>query len=173
MSVIPFIEGNRILEIGHGPGHLQRFLLSRQLFAVGLDESTQMGRLAKRRTAGSARLTRGLAQQLPFAESTFDTVVSTFPAEYIFDPATLTEAYRVLTDAGRLIILPGAVITGPGAWDRCMAWLFRITGQTPPNLSELIHERSKEPFAKAGLHVEVQELDIKSSIVFIMIATKG
>jgi len=27
MSVVPFIEGNRILEIGHGPGHLQRILL--------------------------------------------------------------------------------------------------------------------------------------------------
>src|SRR5512132_3245594 len=46
LSVIPFIEGTRILEIGHGPGHLQRNLLSRDLFAVGVDESAQMGRLA-------------------------------------------------------------------------------------------------------------------------------
>src|SRR5689334_21291852 len=28
LSVIPFLEGNQILEIGHGPGHLQRVLLS-------------------------------------------------------------------------------------------------------------------------------------------------
>src|SRR6266516_4930630 len=48
MSVIQFIEGKRILEIGHGPGHLQRLLLSRNLFAIGIDESAQMGRLAKR-----------------------------------------------------------------------------------------------------------------------------
>src|ERR1044072_4937008 len=47
-SVVPFIEGNRVLEMGHGPGHLQRILLSRGLFAVGIDESTQMGRLAQR-----------------------------------------------------------------------------------------------------------------------------
>ena len=38
MSVVPFIEGKRILEIGHGPGHLQRLLLSLGLIAVGIDE---------------------------------------------------------------------------------------------------------------------------------------
>jgi len=172
MEVIPFIEGTHILEIGHGPGHLQRILLSRKLIAVGLDESAQMGRLAKRNTDDSARLTRGLAQQLPFPDSTFDTVLSTFPSEYIFDPVTLTEANRVLTGKGRFVILPGTVITGRGVWDRFMAWLFRVTGQTPPNLSEIIHERSKEPFAKAGFQVEVHELDVKSSIVFIVVATK-
>ena len=196
MEVVPFLSGTRILELGHGPGHLQRFLLSRNLVAVGVDESAQMGRLAKHRAddylrfqniplqtrdsmpgsqhPGSAHsnLTRGLAQELPFAESAFDTVISTFPAEYIFDIRTLTEAYRVLTDAGRFVILPGAVITGRGAWDRFMAWLFRFTGQTPPNLSEVIHERSKNPFTEAGFKLEVHEIDVKSSTVFVMVATK-
>jgi ubiquinone/menaquinone biosynthesis C-methylase UbiE len=27
MTVLPFIEGTRILELGHGPGHLQRACL--------------------------------------------------------------------------------------------------------------------------------------------------
>lgn len=193
MEVVPFIAGSRVLEIGHGPGHLQRVLLSRGLIAVGLDESRQMGRLAKRRIENDplppvnahtksssthqpayaqSNITRGLAQGLPFPDSTFDTVVSTFPAEYIFDPVTLTEAYRVLTRNGRFVILPGAVITGRGIWDRFMAWVFRFTGQTPPNLSEIIHKRSKEPFDNAGFQLEIHELDVKSSIVFIMVATK-
>jgi SAM-dependent methyltransferase len=194
MEVVPFIEGTRVLEIGHGPGHLQRVLLSRGLVAVGLDESREMGRLAKRRideffrstgnppakgistslTAyAQGNLTRGLSQHLPFPQSAFDSVVSTFPAEYIFDPRTLTEAHRVLTETGRFVILPGAVITGRGLWDRFMAWVFRFTGQTPPNLSEVLHERSKEHFANAGFQLEVHELDVKSSIVFIMVATKS
>ena len=194
MEVVPFLSGTRILELGHGPGHLQRLLLSRGLTAVGVDESAQMGRLAKRRiieeqfrlskksgdeALGTQRiayaqnnLVRGLAQGLPFPTATFDTVVSTFPAEYIFDARTLTEAYRVLTPAGRFVILPGAVITGRGIRDRFLAWLFRFTGQTPSNLSEIIHERSKEPFANAGFQLQVHELSVKSSIVFIMIATK-
>jgi ubiquinone/menaquinone biosynthesis C-methylase UbiE len=194
MEVVPFIEGTRVLEIGHGPGHLQRLLLSRGLVAVGLDESRQMGRLAKRRIdeffrseslpfegtskpqnayAQKNNLTRGVAQHLPFPESMFDSVVSTFPAEYIFDSRTLSEAHRVLTESGRFIILPGAVITGRGLWDRFMAWTFRFTGQTPPDLSEVLHERSKEHFANAGFQLEVHELDVKSSIVFIMVATKS
>jgi ubiquinone/menaquinone biosynthesis C-methylase UbiE len=194
MEVLPFIEGTRVLEIGHGPGHLQRILLSRGLVAVGLDESRQMGHLAKQRidrffqekenTASASpsthqrayaqsNIARGVAQTLPFSASVFDSVVSTFPAEYIFDPLTLDEAHRVLTETGRFIILPGAVITGRGLWDRFMAWTFRFTGQTPPDLSEVLHDRSKEHFAKAGFHLEVHELDVRASIVFIMVATKS
>lgn len=172
LEAAPFIEGARILELGHGPGHLQRILLDRGLVAVGLDESPQMARLAKRNTAGAAHLTRGLAQRLPFADSTFDTVVATFPAEYIFDPVTLTEANRVIKENGRFVVLPGAIITGRGTWDRFLSWLFRITRQTPPNLSEIVHERSKKLFAEAGFRVAIHELKVKSSLVFIMTATK-
>jgi len=200
MSVIPFLEGRRILEIGHGPGHLQRVLLSRGLVAVGIDESASMGRLAKHnlRRAAVARsqstsssatpdraapvlksgytqtnLTRGVAQRLPFPNEAFHTVVATFPAEYIFDPVTLTEAWRVLAPGGRFVILPGAVITGRGGLDRLLAWIFRITGETPPNLSEMLHQRTKEPFAKVGFQVEIHEIAVKSSLVFIVSATKN
>ena len=195
MSVLPFIEGTHILEIGFGPGHLQRALLSRGLVAVGIDESAQMARLARhnltKRIASipsvsenhnvpqthqsdyaQISLLRGLAQHLPFCDHSFDTMVATFPAEYIFELPTLVEAHRVLTGNGRLIILPGASILGRGIRDRFLAWLFRITGETPLDLYQILHEKSKRSFTKAGFHVQVQELEIRSSIVFIMIATK-
>ena len=188
LSVAPFIEGRRILEIGHGPGHLQRLLLSRGLLAVGLDESSQMGRLAERNLRRFFRtptnqalqyadtqisLTRGVAQHLPFRAESFDTLVATFPAEYIFDSKTLAEAQRVLSPNGRFIILPGATILGRGLMDRAMALLFRITGEAPPDLSDILHERSKGPLMNAGFHVEVHELNIRSSLVFIFVATKS
>jgi ubiquinone/menaquinone biosynthesis C-methylase UbiE len=190
LSVLPFVAGTRILEIGHGPGHLQRALLDRNLVAVGIDESSQMGSLAQnnlrlfirsqpvtRSNKFAARaqlsLTRGISQQLPFPSETFDTLVSTFPSEYIFDPKTLAEAHRVLATTGRFIILPGATIMGRSILDRAMALLFRITGQTPPNLAEILHERSKQPFRKAGFYVEVHELNIRSSMVFILVASKA
>jgi SAM-dependent methyltransferase len=192
LSVQPFMEGTRVLEIGHGPGHLQRVLLMKGLFAIGIDESASMGQLAKRNLERSLvlqqaaasktftvsdyakiRLTRGLAQHLPFPPESFDTVVATFPADYIFDPITLEEVHRVLTPGGRFVILPGASILGRGFMDRAMALLFRITGETPPNLSDVLDKRSREPFARYNFHVQIHELEIKSSLVFILVATKS
>jgi SAM-dependent methyltransferase len=51
---------------------------------------------------------QGSAQHLPFANASFDTVVSTFPSEYIYDPDTIAEVERVLRPAGRLIVIEGA-----------------------------------------------------------------
>jgi ubiquinone/menaquinone biosynthesis C-methylase UbiE len=190
LSVLPFIQGKRVLEIGHGPGHLQRALLERNLLVFGIDESSQMGRLAKHNLGRYIRskinepqsphfayaqinLTRGISQYLPFPSESLDTLVSTFPSEYIFDPKTLVEAQRVLTEKGRFIILPGASILGRGILDRAMALLFRITGETPPNLAEILRERTQQPFATSGFRVEIHELNIKASMVFILVATKA
>jgi SAM-dependent methyltransferase len=190
LSVIPFIEGTRVLEIGHGPGHLQRALLGQGLFSVGIDESAPMGHLARRNlqrrsaprlnTSRTDRdidcnimLIRSIGQYLPFPDGSFDSLVATFPASYIFDQDTLEEAYRVLNPGGRFVILPGASILGRSFMDRVMALLFRITGETPPNLSEVLHKRSKGPLSKTGFTVEFHELEIRSSMVLILVATKS
>jgi len=120
-----------------------------------------------------ANLTRAVSQHIPFRDESFHTVVATFPTEYIFQPETLDEAHRVLTAGGRLVILPGATILGRGVIDRIMALLFHITGQAAPNLSEVLRDRSKDAFANADFHVQIHELDIKSSLVFIIVATKS
>ena len=167
VEVIPFIEGTRILEIGHGPGHLQRILLRRGLVAVAIDESRQMSYLAKRRTDGSARLTRGLAQRLPFASKSFDTVVSTFPSEYIFDPRTMSEAMRCLSDGGRFIVLPAALPK-----NRFLDWLFKVTGEAPSEAMDVVRFKLKEPFVKAGFDAEIETLEVKSSTLLIVIARR-
>jgi ubiquinone/menaquinone biosynthesis C-methylase UbiE len=171
-TVLPFIQGTRILEIGHGPGHLQRILLDRKLFVVGLDESRQMGRLAKYNTGGTANLTRGLAQSLPFDAQTFDTVFSTFPAEYIFDPRAIADAHRVLRKGGLFIVLPAAWIVGRKALDRAAAWLFRVTGEAPVNVADMIRERAVHPFERVGFKVETRQIEVKSSVVLIIMAEK-
>jgi ubiquinone/menaquinone biosynthesis C-methylase UbiE len=173
MSIIPFIEGNRILEIGHGPGHLQRFLLSRGLIAVGIDESAQMARLAKRRTGGSARLIRGVSQHLPFSDNSFDTVVATFPSEYITEADTLAEVKRSLSNGGRFVVLPVAMLMGRGMLDRAMALLFRITHQSPVDPVEVVVQRLKQPFIEAGFQVEIKQVEVKSSLLLIVLADKG
>lgn len=176
-SVAPFIEGTRVLELGHGPGHLQRILLDRGLHPFGLDESRQMGFLAKKNLFhidyAQTRLVRGIGQDLPFPTDVFDTVVATFPTEYIFEEQTLLEAQRVLRSGSRLIVLPVAWVTGAGFLDRFATWLFRVTGQAPSDLSEKATSRLVEPFRDAGFEVETKFLEIKSSRVLIVIAKKN
>ncbi|MBN1454078.1 MAG: class I SAM-dependent methyltransferase [Anaerolineales bacterium] len=175
-SVLPFIQGTRVLELGHGPGHLQRLLLDLNLLAVGLDESRQMGSRAKDRLdhAGytQIKLTRGLAQSLPFPAGIFDTVVASFPSEYIFDMQTLAEAYRVLNNGGRFLVLPAAWITGQKLMERFAAGLFRVTGQASSDPVEIISERLKRPFVEVGFCVKIEQVEVKSSLVLIVIAEK-
>jgi ubiquinone/menaquinone biosynthesis C-methylase UbiE len=194
LSVIPFIEGNRILEIGHGPGHLQRVLLSRGLFAVGIDESAPMGRLAKRNltsffyspkndlnsissnnTLGAyaqINLARGVGQHLPFSDESFDSVVATFPSEYITDEETLLEVKRCLVNGGRFVVLPVAMLMGRGILDRVMSGVFRITHQVPEDPIDIFSKRFERPFIEAGFQVEVKQVEVKSSLLLIVIATK-
>lgn len=176
-TVIPFIKGSRVLELGHGPGHLHRILLERGLFAVGLDESRQMGNLAIKLLSGSGytqfMLSRGLAQSLPFPSQIFESVVATFPSNYIFESDTLLEVYRTLKNGGRLIVLPVAWITGNKSIERYAAGLFRVTGQAPSEPVEIVSNRLKEPFTKAGFVVTIKQVEVKSSLVLIVVAEKG
>jgi len=165
LEVIPFIEGSRTLEIGHGPGHLQRVLLSRGLDSVAIDESSSMGRLAQRNTDGAAHLTRGLAQYLPFADQSFDTVIATFPAEYFVDPLTLSEVKRCLSDGGRFVILPAALPK-----NRFLSWLFKVTSQAPSDAMEIVQEKLGKPFIESGFDVETKVIEKASGTLIVLVA---
>ena len=166
-SIIPFIEGTRILELGHGPGHLQRILLDLELAPVAIDESAQMGTLAKRRLGSSHKLARALAQKIPFASESFDSILATFPTEYIFDMQTLSEAYRVLRNRGRFIVLLAAWPKNP-----LLAWLFKVTGQSPSEAYESIKSKIKRTFTQAGFKTEVQIVEVQSGSLLIVTAQK-
>ena len=172
---LPYVQGHRVLELGHGPGHLQKLLRSEHTGLVaGLDESSQMGLLAKKRLlkAGypNINLTRSIAQSLPFAEAAFDVVVSTFPAEYIFEKETMIEVRRVLCRGGRFIVLPAAWIIGQKMLDRSAAWLFRATDQAPKFAPTVLSERLRGAFDEGGFTPEFQTVQIRSSVVLVIIA---
>ena len=173
--VLPFVRGKRVLEIGFGPGHLQQSLRDGGWLTVGLDESKQMADLARDRLRDSgyvqSNLVRGLAQRLPFPSNSFETVVSTFPAEYIFDSHTLSEVYRILQKNGIFLITPVAWITGRALLDRLAAWTFHITGESPP-IKEIFTRRAVIPLENAGFKVNTRYIEIRSSLILLVTATK-
>ena len=134
-SALPYVHGPQVLELGFGPGHLQIRLRQVGLIAFGLDASPNMVAQAGRRLqqAGlrdaAGGLVRGLAEALPFPTASFDTVLSTFPSEYIARSQTLAEIRRVLRADGVLVVVPAAWITGRSLFERLGAALFRLTGQ--------------------------------------------
>lgn len=172
-SALPYLEG-RVLELGYGPGHLQKLVHEREQISFGVDESRFMARQAARRLKQSSaelHLVRGLAQALPFPDGTFDTVAATFPADYIISESTLDEAYRVLTQAGRLVILPMAWLTGVRPVERLVKWAMHVTGETTSMPGQL-PESVQELFTASKFQVRKETVILPKSMVTVIIAKK-
>jgi ubiquinone/menaquinone biosynthesis C-methylase UbiE len=107
-TVLPSVSPGPVLEIGCGTGRLLSELQQRAGFAVGLDLSASMLRAANRRRTGNYRLVRADGTRLPFRDSSFQTVVSTFPASYIARASTLDEISRVLDTGGQFVVVVSA-----------------------------------------------------------------
>lgn len=169
-SALPYLNG-RVLEIGFGPGNLQLFLNEQKIPTYGLDESRQMAHQASRRLRKQgviSRLSRGYAQNIPFMDGAFDSVVSTFPSEYIFNSQTLGEIRRVLVPAGKLIILPMAWITGTRPLERLVAWLLRVSGETSGKPG-LVPVAIRDQFARTGFEVRSEIVKLKGSQVLVIV----
>lgn len=172
LATTNLLTGPRILELGHGPGHLQEKLYETKVTSFGLDESSQMARQAFRRLARQGytpRLARGRAQALPFANQSFDSLTATFPTPYIVDPATLAEIRRVLKPGGRLVVLMAAWLTGSSLSERFMHGLSRATNQTPPEDASI--EEMLEPYQKAGFQAGARFIEIPGSRLLFIIAS--
>ncbi|MBX3046221.1 MAG: methyltransferase domain-containing protein [Anaerolineales bacterium] len=167
-SILPELSARgRVLELGHGPGHLQVAMRNQGLEPVGIDLSAQMGRLAARRLAAAKRtplLVRADGCQLPFRSGAFQHIVATFPTEYIVQANTLAEARRALAATGSLVLLPVAWITGRNLLERLAAALFRITsqaGEWDGRFSALIRQ--------AGFDVEEKRVALPGSQVMLLV----
>ncbi len=165
------LPAGRILEIGHGPGHVLRLLLKGGRTVLGVDASPQMGRIASRRLsrAGLPRpLVRARAQHLPFSRASFDGIISTFPSAYIVDPETLAEAGRALRPGGLFVVVPGAYIVGRSIPDRLAAWVNRVTGE-----AEALPEGWQRPFEAQGLAAILERVRLPRAEVVCITARKS
>jgi len=176
LSALDYVAGPRVLEIGFGTGELLLEMGARGLKPVGLDLSLAMHRIAarklSRRGLGVPRV-RGITQAMPFPDGAFDAIVSTFPAGYILDPATLCEAARLLRppDAatgkggGRLVVVGLTVAVDLSAWWSALRFLFGGEG-------EAALDRFIALAQAAGLQVEVLERESGRFRVPVIVAER-
>lgn len=118
-AVVPLARG-KVLELGAGGGaNLGLYDRKRVESVTGVDPSEELIALAHARMTGDVRgfvhLERGAAEALPFADASFDTVVSTFTLCSVQDQAqALREARRVLKPGGQLLFLEHGQAPDPG-----------------------------------------------------------
>ncbi|PKO18346.1 MAG: hypothetical protein CVU39_02605 [Chloroflexi bacterium HGW-Chloroflexi-10] len=107
-TIIEFLpkQGN-VLELGFGTGYLLKLFSQSEIKITGIDKSKQMVNQTRNRfrTDQFPDIVRGTAFEIPFADISFDYVISTFPSEYIFSQSCIREVLRILRPGGKLIIL--------------------------------------------------------------------
>jgi ubiquinone/menaquinone biosynthesis C-methylase UbiE len=144
-----------VLDMGCGKGILLQFAAQKGIPAVGIDESPQMLRYARRLlSSGDARLVRGVGQSLPLKTGCFRHLTATFPAPYIFELSTLTEIRRVLEPGGNVIILLTAEVTGSSLHERIIRFFSGLFGFG--YISETVQDSIQKPFREAGFMAHME-----------------
>jgi ubiquinone/menaquinone biosynthesis C-methylase UbiE len=153
-------DGGRVLDCGIGSGALSLALteaVGTQLRLDGVDIAPRMLREASEalRQAGvQAQMHHHDARDdLPFADATFDLVMSAHLLEHLADPrAALGEMARVLRPGAPLV----AVVTGRGVRDNLLRLKWRYSSIRPARLARWIEEaelteaRTYEVVGRAG-----------------------
>lgn len=105
---LPYIQGDRVLEVSFGTGYLLTQFADR-FQAFGIDYNAAMTKTAKenmKRKGMSADLQRADVVHLPYADHCFDTLVNTLAfSGYPDGKSALTEMGRVLRPGGRLVLV--------------------------------------------------------------------
>jgi len=106
MDFLSLHKGQRILDIGCGTGISLEPLLDRGLNLTGLDPSQYMLDLASKRFDTKVDLHRGVAEDLPFDDNSFDSAFFFTSLEFSDRPAkAIEEACRVAKDSVVLCVL--------------------------------------------------------------------
>ena len=116
------LQGRRILDLGCGTGRVAAALAERYGATVtGVDPSPEMLEVARSRAPeGVVALERGTAEDIPFADASFERAIMQLVVHLVDRPRTFAELYRVLVPGGRLVIST----VNPAAVERI--WLSKL-----------------------------------------------
>ena len=118
---------DRVLDVATGTGMVAQALHDRYgCSVVGVDQSVDMLALARNRRGVYESIIEGRAEELPFADVTFDHLTFTYLLRYVDDPAaTMHELARVVEPGGRVAMVEFGLPRG--IW-RPLWWLYTRVG---------------------------------------------
>ena len=107
-------DGGHVLDVATGTGLVARELLRRGFAVTGVDQSAGMLDTARSRLGGHVELVESSAEELPFADGSFDHLTFTYLLRYVDDPgAVLAELARVVRPSGTVASLEFGLPDGP------------------------------------------------------------
>jgi SAM-dependent methyltransferase len=116
------LRGRRVLDVGCGTGRLLQQLVAHfDAKGTGVDASAEMLAVARRNVPSGVELVAGLAEELPFADSSFERAVLQLVVQHLDRPRAFAELRRVLVPGGRIAIVTTDPAAVGGFW---MAGLF-------------------------------------------------
>ena len=146
-TVIPHIEGDRVLEASFGTGYLL-MQYANNYETYGIDFNKVMLEVAQKnlsRKGVKASLQWANVENLPFPSNYFDTIVNTMAfTGYPNGEQAMSEFYRVLKAGGRLLIVD---FDYPANRNRLGYWLTKLmesAGDTIRDISKILQAFSFE-----------------------------
>jgi len=145
----------RVLDLGCGGGHVTFAVAPHVREVVACDLSAEMldvvARAARERGLANVTTQRGVAEHLPFADASFDMVMSRYSAHHWRDfSAGLGEAARVLEPGGAAAFVD-SVSPGPPLHDTFMQAIELL--RDPSHVRSYTRAEWEEGLARAGLVV--------------------
>ena len=174
MAAAGIKAGDRVLDVGCGPGYFVR-MISRAVgpsgSAVGVDAAEEMVGYARERTrnVSNCSFEAGGAEALPFAEASFDVVVSSLMMHHLPDDlrqAAVLEMRRVLRPGGTLL-LADFTIPKRGIWHVMAAISGHASGRMIQRVSPL------EPLISAGGFREMNSGEAPPWLQFVRATNPG
>jgi SAM-dependent methyltransferase len=146
--VYGFLAGNlgRTADIGCGPGVFTRYLSahSSEVHAMDIDAATLCRVRARNRAPRNLDFSVALADRLPFADRSFDTILLLEVLEHLEDDAAgIREIGRVLDSGGKLVL---SVPVPPGEINEDDPFGHKREGYKLPEMQALLENN--------GFHVE-------------------
>ncbi len=142
-TVVPYIEGTRVLEVSFGTGYLLlQYANDYEVHGIDINENMiEMAKESLSKKGIKASLQWANVEELPFPDNHFDTVVNTMAfSGYPEGRRAMAEIHRVLKESGKLLIVDFGYPANRNIFGYWFTKLMESAGDTIRDMSKLLRD---------------------------------